>query len=135
MAEVNRHWRREFLRYATCTLPSAFFPIVALYVMRLVSNGKFLTRSELVADGGVLSIAIALAADALFRLLETDRRWYEFKMVLVSLTVWTIALGSLFYGCRRASGNANSVVFVDLCFLVVAVSVILAGFCRFLPEE
>jgi hypothetical protein len=135
MAAVNRHWRREFLRYVCCTLPAAFYPIVFLYAARLVTKGKMLTRSELVADGGVLSIAIALAVDALFRLLASNRQWYEFKMVLASFTVWTIGLGSFFYAFRWANGTANSVVFFDLCFLVIAVSIILAGFCRFLPED
>jgi hypothetical protein len=106
MAAANRHWRREFVRYVSCTLPS-------LYAMRLVFKGETPTRSELVADGGVLSIAITLAVDALFRLLASDRRWYEFKMVLVSITVWTVGLGSFFYACRWINGTVNSVVFID----------------------
>lgn len=135
MAAVNRHWRREFVRYATLALPSAFFPIAFLYAFRLISAGEMLKPSELVADGGVLSIAITLAVDAHFRLLATNRRWYEFKMALSSMTIWTIAFGSFFYACRWINGAVNSVVFIDLCFLVIAVSIILAGFCRLLPEE
>lgn len=135
MAAVNNRWRKEFVRYVSCTLPSAFFPIVLLDAVHLVSKGETLTRSQLVTDGGILSIAIALAVNALFRLLACDRRWFEFKMVLASLTVWTIGLGSFFYACRWINGTANSLVFADLCFLVVTVSIVLAGFCRFLPED
>jgi hypothetical protein len=135
MAAVNRRWRREFVRYVCCTLPFAFFPVVLLYITRRVVNGDALTYSELVADGGVLSVAITLAVDSLFRLLASDRRWYELKLILASLTAWTIALGSFFYACRWIGGTVNSGVFVDLCLLVVVVSIILAGFCQFLPED
>lgn len=135
MAAANRRWRREFVRYVLCTLPFAFFPIVFLYVAHLVVNGEKLTRSEMVADGGILTVAVTLACDSLFRLLASDRRWYEFKMVLVSLASWAIGLGSFFYAFRWVSKSTTSVVFVDLCFLVLVVSIIIAGFCRLLPEE
>lgn len=135
MAAANKRWRREFVRYVAYTLPFAFFPIVFLYFARRLIKGDTLTPAELVADGGILTVPITLAVDSLFRLLASDRRWYEFKMVLASLSAWTIALGSFFYAFRWYSGTTNSVVFVDLCFLVVFVSIILAAFCRFLPED
>ncbi len=134
MATVNRHWRREFVRYVCWTLPFAFCPIEFLWVVRRVFN-ETLTRSGLVTDGGILCVAIGLAADALLRLLASNRKWFDFKMVLAALAAWAIGSGSYFYSLRLIDRSANSVVFIDLCFLVLIVSIVLAGFCRLLPEE
>lgn len=134
MAAINRRWRRELLTYVCFTLPFAFSPIGFLWVAHRVFN-KTLTPSGLVADGGILSIAIALAADALMRILAVGRRWFEFRLVLAALAAWAIGLGSYFYALRLIDGSVGSLVFIDLCFLVLVVCILLAGFCRFLEED
>src|SRR5690348_3781857 len=128
MAAVNRHWRRDSVRYVCCTLPFAVYPIVFLAVARRVFRGETLTHTDLVADGGILTIAITLAFDSLLRLMASNRRWNEFKTVLLSLAAWAMGLGSFFYAFRWYSRTTTSVVFVDLCFLVLTISIVIAGF-------
>jgi hypothetical protein len=134
MAAVNRRWLKELLTYVCYTLPFAFLPIGFLYVLRKF-NGGTLTIPGMVTDGGILTIAITLGADALLRLLLSDSRWRELKIVLAALACWAMTFGSFFYALRSISRATTSVVFIDLCLLVLVVSLTVGAFCRFLPED
>ena len=134
MAETNRRWRREMLTYLCFTLPGAFFPIGCLWAARAY-QGYPLRTVDVVADGGILAIAIGLYADAFARIINSGTRWLELKIVLGGCTTVAMAGGSFFYGLRYVRGATNSVVFLDLCVLVFIVSVVIATFCRFFPED
>jgi hypothetical protein len=135
MAAANNRWRREMLTYFCFTLPSATAPIGFLYVAKRVIDGSPLTIPGLVADGGILTIAIGLNASALSRLMWSGTKWLELKVVFASLASLAMLFGSYFYGMRYVHRATDSVVFVDLCLLVSIVSTGIATFCRFLPED
>jgi hypothetical protein len=115
-------------------LPFSFFPIVAYYLMR-TAEGLYPTIPDLATDGGVLTIAISLAAEALSRLIASGKKWREVKLVAAASSAWVIVCGSMFYALRYAHRPTNSVFVVRLCILLIVVGLTNATFCRFLPEE
>jgi hypothetical protein len=106
MAAANKRWRREMLTYFCFTLLYAVWPIGMIY----------------------------LNIGAVSRLTNATK-WPELKIVFVGLASLAMLCGSFFYGLRYVRGATNSVVFLDLCVLVFIVSVVIATFCRFLPED
>jgi hypothetical protein len=137
MAEANteRHDRLwlEVASFICFTVLFSFFPIVALYLVR-AADGDYLTLPQLAADGGILTIAISLAANALSRLVVSNTRWPELKVVAAACSAWVIGCGSIFYALRYLQRTANSVFFIDLSFSILVVSIVLATLSRFLPE-
>jgi hypothetical protein len=133
MAAANNRWRREMLTYFCFTLLYAVWPIGMIYVLRAV-QGHALRLADVVADGGILTVAMGLNIGAVSRLTNATK-WPELKIVFVGLASLAMLCGSFFYGLRYVRGATNSVVFLDLCVLVFVVSVVIATFCRFLPED
>jgi hypothetical protein len=133
-AEGHAQWRAELSIYLCFTVSFSFFPIVCLYLVR-ASYGYYSTLPELAADGGILTIAISLAADALSRLVASGSKWHELKVIAAACSAWVIGCGSLLYALRHVGGVTNSTLFGDLGFLILIASVGLATFCRFLPED
>ena len=90
---------------------------------------------ELVANGGVLIIAITMATETLSRLIASGKKWLDMKIVAGACSTGAIIVGSLFYALRYARQPTNSVLFVDLCVIVLLVSIATSTFSKFLPEE
>lgn len=133
MAATNRRWLREMLTYGCFTLPGACFPLASLYLARLY-QGYPLRIADVVADGGILAVAIGLYADALSRMINATK-WPELRIVFGGFASSAMLFATLFYGFRYMRRATNSVVFVDLCVVVFIVAVVIASFCRFLPED
>jgi len=134
MAAANNRWRMEIVTYFCFTLPYALTPIGFIYVVRMVDGSPPLNIPGLVADGGILTIAIGLNAGAISRLIRSET-WPELRIAIAGFTSLVMLFGSLFYGLRYARGAANSAVFVDLSVVIFIVSVVIATFSRFLPED
>jgi len=138
MAEgkVQRHnrWRLELVCYLCFTVPFSFLPIGILYGIRM-SDGYYLTLPEIVADGGVLTIAISLAAEALAHLVASGTKWREVKAFAAAFSAWVIGWASAFYALRQAHGPKNLVFFVDVALALLIASIVVATTCRLLPED
>jgi hypothetical protein len=134
MAEANDRRRTELAIYVWFTLPVSFFPILCLYLARAY-DGHYSTPAELVTNGGVLTIAITLAAEALSRLIASGKRWRDLKMFAASCSAGVNIFGSIFYALRYVRSPANPTLFVDVCFSILLVGIATATFARFLPED
>jgi len=115
MAVANKRWLREILTYVCFTLLYALFPIGCLCLVRSVQGSSF-NIPVLVADGGILSIAMFLNAGAFSHLIAEKTKWPEVKIVL-------------------AASALDSTLFVDVCFLVFIASIVIGFFCRLVPED
>jgi hypothetical protein len=118
--------------YVFFTVPISFSPIGLLYLTS-VFNGRRLTSEELILDGGVLTISISLAAEALGRLVASGSKWREIKRLAAIGSIAAIIFGSFFYALRSIKMPTNP-LFVHLCTGVVVVSMSIALVCRLLPE-
>jgi hypothetical protein len=73
--------RRDVSIYVCFTVPCSFSPIVFLYLLS-ANAGRYLTIPELVTNGGVLTIAISLAVDALSQLIAKGKKWLAARAVV-----------------------------------------------------
>jgi hypothetical protein len=133
-AGVQSRWRAELSSYISITLPFSFFPLVCVYLMRAY-DGYYLTIPELVGDGGVLPIAIVLAAESLARLVASGRKWRHLKVFGTGFSAWVIGGGSIFSALRYVSKPRNPTFFVNLSFVLLAAGIVISTLCRFLPED
>jgi hypothetical protein len=128
-----QHWRTELTSFIGFTVLFSFFPIIALYLMRM-ADGHSPTIPELATDGGVLTISISLAAEALSRVVASSRKWRELKLLVASSSLWVIVCGSLFYARRYVGGApVNSIFFAHVCIVLITFSLMNATASRFLP--
>jgi hypothetical protein len=134
MAAANYRWGREMLTYFCFTLPYAGWPVGMMYLLHRFQIYPF-TWPVVVADGGILSIAIGLNAAAVRRLIMSEHKWLELKIVLAGFATIAMTSASFFYGLRYFHGVINSVDFVHLALLVCIVSIVIGTFCRFFPED
>lgn len=134
MAAANKHWRREMLAYFCFTLPGALFPIGCLYVAR-VDQGYPFRIVDVAAESTILAIAIGLYMDAVSTLFKSGPKWFEIKFMLAGFAAIAMTSASFFYGLRYMRGTTNSVVYVHESIVVFIVSIVIATFCRFLPED
>lgn len=134
MAETNNRWRLQLLTHLCFTLPVSVLPVALLFLMRAY-DGAYPTIPELLVNGGVLIIAVTMATEAMSRLIIGGKKWMDMKIVAGGCSVGVIITGSLFYALRYARQPTNSALFVNLCVIVLFVSVAISTFCRFLPEE
>ena len=121
------------LTYFCYTLLHALWPIGCMWAVRVI-EGNPLRPADLVADGGILIVATGLNLGAVLRLINMTR-WVELRIVFVGLATLTMMSGSFFYGLRYFRDAASSVAFVHMCILVFIVSLVIAIFCQFLPED
>ena len=128
------NWRTELTSFICFNVLFSFFPIVALYGMRM-ADGCSPTISELATDGGVLTIAITLAAEALSQVVASGQRWRDVKLIVAGSSAWVIVCGSLAYAYRYAHDRpANWVFFVRTCSVLIIVSLMNATVSRFFPK-
>lgn len=137
MVEIERSsrgkWREEVPGYL-CAVVFSFFPIVCVYLIQAY-YGHYLSVTELLKNGGVLTISITLSAEALSRLVDRRSRWRELRLLAVSCSAWLIGCGSLFYGLRFLQEPPNPVFFTDLCLVLLVASLIVSTVSKFLPED
>lgn len=133
MVERNKRWLTEMLTYFCFTFLHALWPIGMMFAARAV-QGYPLRIADVVADGGILTVATGLNIGAVSRLIKITK-WVELRILFGGLATVTLLSGSFFYGLRYFRGATSSIVFVKLCIPVFIVSLVIATFCRFIPED
>lgn len=108
MADRNKRWLIEMLTYFCFTLWYALWPIGCMYAVRAV-EGSSLRVADLVADGGILTVAMGLNVVAVARLVRITK-WVALRIPFAGLASLTMLSGSFFYGLRYFRGATNSTV-------------------------
>lgn len=120
---TDKRWRSELVSQLCFGLPLSFFPIVCLYVLA-VHDGHRMALRELATDSGTLTIAIALAASGLSRLVSRAHPWRTWNAVSFVVSMAVIVLGSMCYVLPRIDPPRNATFFTNLCAALIATSVI-----------
>lgn len=135
MAVPNKRWRIEMWTFLCFTLVWAFYPIGYVYAIRQFVQRVPFNWTAVVADGGILTVAIGLSFGSMARLQKSNHKWVELEIVLMAFDAIAMLGGSFFLAFRYVDGAINSTAFVDLCLLVFIVSLLIAIFCQLLPED
>lgn len=126
--------RHELTSYLCFGLSLSFLPILLLYIVS-VQHGRHLALHDVVTDGGVLIIAIVLAANGLSRLMVSSRPWRVWHASAFFAAMAVITLGSMCYVLPHVSAPQDPVFFAGLCCALLVTSVVTTTLITVLADD